>query len=522
MRAWHGVFVLVMAAGLVGCAHRGRRLAALVTNSEPLEALLAPTRTHPLPLSGYYDRLVGTPDEVEEQLKPSQRPPAEYRELSPEQCQCLAIKASTEGNRLAAERQALTATAARHLNGQERLKIQVLWAAELEARNRSASAALKVYYQIAQAEANRPIVEKSLEELDDALGKVARLRENGMQVPFNDGELKRDRLAVFDQRLKLTGELDHLNAQLIQLLGLSATEARPRIWPATDFTVNVQSTDMDMAVAVGMTTRPELQLLASLRSSLSATNVGIARGVLSGPTSAAAMPISRLCKLICGHSSNRRELPTRERQLAQHYDERRREVTAEIQQAVLEVESRLRRIAVEKQVVNQWHTEIDNLTKKKQIDEATFVDVSRARLKRLQAESDEIEQIIAWKIAGVKVKEAQGMLVTECQGKSCRFLDFPVVQENGAAPSPEAITPDRVTPEFITPLDILPNGIQEKSGGHGEDGEVDDKPTLHAPRLPPPLTLPSVGTKSIVTRAPTIPGTDIDTTPPDFAAEPGE
>ncbi|MGH7140103.1 MAG: hypothetical protein ACREHD_30560, partial [Pirellulales bacterium] len=190
------IFVLVMAAGVAGCAHHGRRPAAFATRSEPLEAMLPPTRTHPLPLSGYYDRLVGTPDEVEEQLKPSLRAPAEYRELSPEQCQCLAVKASTEGNRLAAERQALTATAAHRLNRQERLKIQVLWAAELEARNRSASAALKVYYQISQAEANRPIVKKSLEEIDDALRKVSRLRENGMQVPFDDGELKRDRLAV--------------------------------------------------------------------------------------------------------------------------------------------------------------------------------------------------------------------------------------------------------------------------------------------------------------------------------------
>jgi hypothetical protein len=424
--------------------------------------------------------VVGTLDEVDDALRAPSRQPAEHRALSAEQCQCLAVKASSDGNSLASERRALSSTASPHgYSEEERLKMQVLWASELEARNHSAAQALTTYYQIAQAEANRPILVRSLRELDDALANVGRLREHGMQIPFDEGELKRHRLAVLDKQLKLTSQIDQLNAQLVRLLGLNTTEIRPRIWPATDFAVAVSPIDIDMAVAVGTATRPELRLLASLRSSLKAKNVDITRNVVGGASSliGAQSKFTGMFSLLGVREffgqrrSNRLELPTRQRQLADYYDQRRREVTVEIQQAALEVESTLRRIAVEKQAVTAWRAEIDELGKKSQIEEATFLDISRARLKRLEAESDEIEQIIAWKIALVKLKEAQGMLVSECQGDRCQFLDFPIVSEIKSGP---------VT-EFVLPEDARPEDDQD------EVVEPTDGPALH------PLGDPATG-----------------------------
>lgn len=420
-------------------------------STTPLEAVLPPTRPGELPFD---DRSVGNLTEVDAVLNPALRQPAAYRALSAQQCQCLAVKASSEGNSLASERRALSSTASPHgYSEDERLKLQVLWASELEARNRSAAQALTVYFHIAQAEADRPILARSLDELDDALANVARLREHGMQITFDDGELKRQRLAVLDKQLKLTGQLDQLNAQLLQLTGLSTTEVRPRVWPTDDFTVVVAPTDMDLAVAVGTATRPELRLLASLQSSLRAKNVGITRDVVGGASGlidfqnkfTGMVSLLGVRAFLGKRRANRLELPTRKRQLADYYDQRRREVTSEIQQAVLEVESTLRRIAVEKQAVTAWRSELDELGKKSQIEEATFLDISRARLKRLEAESDEIEQIMAWKIALVKVKEAQGMLMTECQGNRCQFLDMPVVHETGAGPVSEFVLPDEAT-----------------------------------------------------------------------------
>jgi hypothetical protein len=519
MRAWMFTsLVLVMAAGVLGCAHHDRRRKTTASGAMPLEAVLPPIKLGPLPLD---DRLVGTLHEVDDTLRPSLRAPAEYRALSAEQCQCLAVKASSEGNSLAAERRALTATAKSHgFDEEERLKIQVLWASELEARNQSAATALTTYYHIAQAEANRPILTRSLQELDDALGNVARLREQGMQIPFDDGELHRQRLGVIDRQLKLESDLDQLNAQLVQSLGLSTFEIRPRIWPATDFTVNIAPTDIELAVAVGMATRPELRLLTSLQSSLKAKNVDITRGVVGGASSlidsqskfTGLISLLGVREFIGKRCSNRRELPTRERQLAEYNDQRRREVTTEIQQAVLEVESSLRRTAVEKQTVIAWRAELDELAKKSQIEEATFLDISRARLKRLQAESDEIEQIIAWKIALVKVKEAQGMLVTECQGNCCKFLDFPVVQETGGGPLPEFIVPEDALPV----PDLGDETTEEQAGGpklpaFGAASTGTPKPPA------PPLEVS--GARPIVNRWPPHPSeSDFDI--PDMAVEP--
>jgi hypothetical protein len=433
---------------LLGCAHHHRHKGSAASGAIPLEAVLPPTHARDL---RFDDRPVGSPAEVDETLRPSRFAPAEYRALSAEQCQCLAVKASSDGNSLASERRALSATTSPHgYSEEERLKLQVLWASELEARNRSAAQALTTYYHIAQAEANRPILVLSLRELDEALANVARLREHGVQIPFDDGELKHQRLAVLDKQLKLTSQLDQLNAQLVRLLGLSTAEARPRIWPATDFTVVVAPTDIELAVAIGTANRPELRLLAALQSSLKAKNVAITRDVVGGASTligsqhkfTGMVSLLGVREFLGQRRSNRLELPTRQQQLADYTDQRRREVTHEIQQAILEVESTLRRIAVEKQAVAAWRADLDELGKKSQIEEATFLDISRARLKRLEAESDEIDQIVAWKIALVKVKEAQGTLVAECQGDRCRFLDFPVVQATGGGPVSEFIVPE--------------------------------------------------------------------------------
>lgn len=516
MRAWTFCTFVSVVVAVSGCAHHHRHKVAGSSAATPLEAILPPTRAGDLPFD---DRAVGTPDEVNDALRAPSRQPAEHRALSAEQCQCLAVKASSEGNSLASERRALASTAAPHgYSEEERLKMQVLWASELEARNHSAAQALTVYFHISQAEANRPILARSLREIDDALANVARLREHGMQIPFDEGELKRHRLAVLDKQLKLTSQIDQLNAQLIRLLGLTTSEIRPRIWPATDFAVAVAPIDIDLAVAVGTATRPELQLLASLQSSLKAQNVDITRNVVGGASSligaqnkfTGMFSLLGVREFFGQRRSNRLELPTRQRQLADYYDQRRREVTTEIQQAALEVESTLRRTAIEKQAVTAWRAELDELGKKSQIEEATFLDISRARLKRLEAESDEIEQIIAWKIALVKLKEAQGMLVSECRGNRCQFLDFPIVTETSVRPATE----------FVVPEDVRPENDQD------EVVEPADGPALH------PLGEPATGSvepparpaapssrRSVVDRA--RPSNDVGQLP-DMAVEPPE
>lgn len=431
MPAWSriGLIGLGLLAAATGCAHRAaRRSHAFHTHSPAattFEETLSPTTPQSIEID---DRQIESVDQVENVLARGERPPGEFRALSPSTCQCLASRASAHGNTLAAERRALAATASPHgLSDEERLKLRVLRATELEARNSSAGVALKAYYHLAEAEANRLIVARSLKEIEDALAGVARMRQHGLQIPFDDSELDRQRLDILNQQIELQSQIDKLNAELVQLMGLTTGDPRPRIWPTTDWTVTIASIDLDAAVAEGLALRPELGLLASLRRDLRSETVDVARGVLGGASGllgtqtkfTGLLSLLGLREFVGKRRSNRLELPERRRQLDSYTRQRRGEIASEIQQAALEADARLRQTAVAKAELESWRRQLDALAQKARIDEATFIDITRARLKRLKAESDEIAQISAWKIAIVKLKEAQGRLVAECEGNDC-------------------------------------------------------------------------------------------------------
>ncbi|HEX5446446.1 MAG TPA: hypothetical protein VFW87_21690, partial [Pirellulales bacterium] len=200
-----GLIVVGWMAATGGCAHRaahrGHGYYASGQAAASLEQTLAPTTPQAIDID---DRQVESLDQVENVTARGGRPPGEYRALPPHTCQCLASRASAHGNTLAAERRALAATASPHgLSEEERLKLRVLRTTELEARNSSAGMALKAYYHLAEAEANRLIVARSLKDIDDAIAGVLRMRQHGLQIPFDDSELERQRLEILDKQIAL-------------------------------------------------------------------------------------------------------------------------------------------------------------------------------------------------------------------------------------------------------------------------------------------------------------------------------
>lgn len=366
---------------------------------------------------------VGSPEEVDAVLGRPFPAPADYHSLSAEDCQCMAAAASTQGNSMAAERRSIQAAASRHhgLSEEDRLRIRALRASELEARNKSAGGALEIYYGIAEAEANLSILEASLVEIDDALAKVKRLRGQGMQLPFDDGEFARQRLDLVYKQTDLQQKVGQLNAQLARLLGLQSTDPNARLWPATDWKVVVEPIDMEGAVQEGLSLRAEMQFLVSLPRYVNTKTLSVVRQIVSGgggllgSQSKFAGLIQLLGSRLCGkRESEERELPVRRRQLADYTQQRRLDITAEIQQAVRSVESRLREIAIAKRATAAWEERISELTRKQRIDEASFAEISTARLKAFQAQSDETNRVVGWKIAQAKLKEAQGKLLLEC------------------------------------------------------------------------------------------------------------
>ncbi|HXT57985.1 MAG TPA: hypothetical protein VN699_05090 [Pirellulales bacterium] len=429
MPAWlrWSLFGLLSSAAAAGCAHRANccRPAAFSVSTAALETTL-PEIT---PAGFDFDVSgVQSPEEVDQVLGRPFPPEANYRALSAEACQCMAAAASTQGNSMAAERRSLQAGASpRHgLSEEDRLRIRALRASELEARNKSASGALETYYSIAEAEANLSILAASVAEIGEATAKIKRLRGQGMQIPFDDSEFARQRIDLLDRQTDLELKVGQLNAQLVRLLGLETTDPAARIWPATDWRIVVEPIDMAAAVQEGLSLRPEMQFLASLPQSINTETLGVTRQVVAGASGllgsqskfTGLMELFGLRDLFGRGEAKQRELPVRRRQLADFTQQRRLEVTSEIQQAVRTVEARLREIAIAKEQAAAWERRIAELRGKQKIDEASFAEISSARLKAFQAQSDETHRIVGWKIAQAKLKEAQGKLVLECPSES--------------------------------------------------------------------------------------------------------
>ncbi|MEX2559001.1 MAG: hypothetical protein WD403_03755 [Pirellulales bacterium] len=418
------VIGLVMAVGCSGCAH-GRSCAVrpMRTPRQTLEQALPPAEraSFEFDVSG-----VGSLDEVNRILgRPTE---GNYWLLTAEECQCMAAAASTQGNSLAAEQRAIRAAAShKGLSEDDRVKLRVLRASEQEARNSSASGALEVFYRLAEAEANLAILEESLAEIDSTLGRVAQIREQGVQIPFDASELGRQRVELVDKQVELMWTAGQLSSRLIRMVGLSTDDALAHIWPSTDWKVKVEPIDMELAVAEGLSLRPEMGLLRSLGRSINTDTLGVVRQVLSGgsgllgaqPKASGLVALLGLRQLAGQGRANARELPTRRRQLADYTEQRADEISGDIRQAVLTVEARLRQIALAREQTQSWETRVQELEKLQTTGQATFAEISTAKLGGLQAQSDAVAAIVAWKVALVQLKEAQGLLIEECQALWC-------------------------------------------------------------------------------------------------------
>lgn len=386
--------------------------------------------------------------------------PASLHGLSAEDCQCLAAAASTQGNSLAAERRSIIASASKRkgLSDEEQVKVRVLRATELEARNSSASAALQIFYHLAEAEANLSVADRSFAAVEETLSKVGRMRAEDVRIPFDASELVRKQIDLEGKRVELEWSIGQLNGQLLRLLGMHSDNPAARIDPIDDWKVIVEPIDMASAVQEGLSQRPEVGLLEYLRRVQSAENLSVTRTVLSGASgllgsqSKVTSMISLLGfrELMGQRRANQRELPVRQRQMAEYTEQRKQEIASDIRMAVLTVDTRLRQVALAKEASLSWERRIDELDRKRDLSGASFLDRSTAQVLALQAESYEIGRVTAWKIALVKLKESQGRLIQECESFLCNCHDrsrailggvqpVAALDENGIArPLPEA------------------------------------------------------------------------------------
>ena len=364
-----------------------------------------------------------------------------YRALSARDCQCLAARSSSVGNLLDQKangclgQAGVTGPLRDEVNRTTLVQEGMLRDAALEARNRSAGAALELFYKLAEAEGRLDILKQSLAEIEETLASGERMKAKGMQLGDDFEILRRQRVATLNSNIELGLAIERLNTELQHQLKLGPTDERWRIWPVVERSVVADPDDVPAAVALGLERRADLTLLRRLGQSLDRENAPLVRGVL-GQVHALLELSSQdeltgwkvLVSLFKRPQASDREVKELCRQLQAYRIERELAAAEEIRQDVMIVAARLRQVAVAREEVEGWDRRLDELKAKSERGMSTFPERTTVQLRRFEAQGSLIEKVMAWQIARVHLAQHQGILLDGCGPTASALPTSPVAR----------------------------------------------------------------------------------------------
>ncbi|HTU91437.1 MAG TPA: hypothetical protein VMF69_15250, partial [Gemmataceae bacterium] len=300
----------------------------------------------------------------------------------------------------------------------------------LEIRDLAAGAALEWYFQLAGAEAKDDLFNTSLKLGRETLQRIEQLKKVGIALPAPIEEYQRQIVDLKLQSAQNQLTIEQLNRKLRLALGYSSAHTW-RIWPNTGTpaaeTPVPPAPDVEAAVQLGLQQRPQLLLLRSMIANLDGDTLGSARVFLQtlNPLLAMSSPGSS-CKLlkIIGkilhiEPGQQEELERVRRQLNDYLGERERTVEAEIREAVYEIGARRDAIELARRAAGSWQERIRNLKKQQAEGLEGELGLASAYQEWHRARGGVVKEFIGWKIAAVKLKQAQGVLPAECGYAEC-------------------------------------------------------------------------------------------------------
>jgi hypothetical protein len=414
-----------MLAAMAGCSlcHHGRR-SCMSRSADDEIPLPVVERTRPEPV------LQDLALSVQPAEPPAEsEPPVAYRALAPQICQCLAAKHAPLADALDNKRQQSgeMQTRACCLSGhksekQRAFQESMLLYSALEIRDQAAGTALEWYYQLAGAEAKTDLLNASLDHGRKTLKDVQRLKDLGISLPQPIEEYQRQvvELQLEQARNQLT--IEQLNSKLRLAMGYEATHAW-RFLPDAGVPLGAETVpDVEAAVQLGLAQRPQLLLLRSMIAHLDRDTLGSARSLLQSisPLLAMSSPgpsckfVALLGKILHIQPGQEDEVENVRAQLRDYLHERERTVTAEIREAAYEVRARREAIILAREASNSWQKRIRNLKTRQSEKMPVFAELAKAYQDSFKARGEVVKEFLSWKIAVVKLKQAQGILPAEC------------------------------------------------------------------------------------------------------------
>lgn len=342
--------------------------------------------------------------------------------LTPEEVQRRAVLGSGMGNALetdADEREAHPCLACSPSRKRDHLARLLKAYASDEVRNQTAGLALEAYFGLAEARLQLRLTLEALEIADRAVTKAEELKRKGLSLPVELTTLRSQRGEVISEHIKLELLRDRLTEQIRQLTDgkILATQ----IATVEIFHVLEEPLDDDLAIAIGLKHRPDLNLLRAALCNLDASTLPLIHQLLGGMNPLLGDKVRRCIPLVeCLPRIlpllARGELGKVRRELTSLLCERERQAVAEIRQALRQVRATARLAAQaqhREELAQQRLAEIEERQRK---GISTEGDLPQAQRDHIKKRGQVLHEAIQWEIARVQLRKAQGLLVYEVLG----------------------------------------------------------------------------------------------------------
>jgi hypothetical protein len=351
-------------------------------------------------------------------LQPLPSPSETYHLLTPAECQCRAATNANLANMVELEEHwASVVIECDSKTVQENLCMQrdllALHAADL--RNKAAATALEAYYQLAGLEARKQYLDQAISELTRSRDRADKLRQSGLPVTLDRDDLASRLEKLEDQRLQLQYARLQLNGQLQKLLDCPVSE-NDFFWPQVDWSPDMSALNPETELAAGLPNRFDLRAIELVLCNLEKSTLRVARGVLTvaDGTLGSVEPTEGVIHHLRCIRCNEHEVDVRCRQLAMLYNDTEHLAEAEIKGALYEVVMQQHRVTLARDAVQERRSNVQPLLDRRDAEDIQVFEISAARGRLFDAESDLIAQVASLKVAMVHLRRAQAALASEC------------------------------------------------------------------------------------------------------------
>ncbi|MGE0755908.1 MAG: hypothetical protein AB7O38_02770, partial [Pirellulaceae bacterium] len=291
---------------------------------------------------------------------------------------------------------------------------RVLGITAIHARNEDAAAAAELFLRLVAAESGARSLERGIAEYDELLEELHRREAAGMVTGVSRLETEQQQLDVRYRHAELQTTVYRLNAQLAAMLHIDLPPST-RFWPECDLTVWPDVPTAEDAVLFALATRADVaaarqacQECAAGRTAAAEWMVGQVTGVVPGLASGAGPRFVFSLRRRPDTSGSLCE------QLSFVVAQRERSARQETLQAVENLTARLIQVDLRRKKLALAQQRLQSLSEQQELTAAMAFQVRKARLDLLTVEQELLQEVVEWKVAGVQLKRAQGLLALEC------------------------------------------------------------------------------------------------------------